>query len=52
MEFFLPSRFPSCLMAMQSTGGLLKSACKHFSVFQAVVGGTFGSAEGVSEMMS
>ena len=30
MAFCLPGRFLSCLVAVGSTGGILKSACKNF----------------------
>ena len=48
MAFSLPDRFLSFLVAVESTGGIFKSACNHFlggivsSVFKVQEDGTFG----------
>ena len=58
VAFCLPGRFPSCLVTVGSTGGILKSACNHFlvgavgSVFKARVGATSGSEAGASERLT
>ena len=52
VEFCLPGRFLSCLAALGSIRGILKSACNYFlgdavsSAFKVGVDGTFGTAGG------
>ena len=58
LSFCLPGRFLSCLEAVGSTRGILKSLCKCFLggavsiVFKVEVGGTSCSARGASGMMT